>query len=73
MPANAIIIKRHSDREKSATWNVGPRNRVGPRHKEMSLMETGPAATAQKRLADTLRPFFFSLLDVVVGPISDSL
>ena len=29
------------------------------RHKETSLMETGPAATAQKRLADTLRPFFF--------------
>ena len=29
------------------------------RHKQTSLMETGPAATAQKRLADTLRPFFF--------------
>ena len=50
------------------------------RHKETSLMETGPAATAQKRLADMsvirYAPFFFfffSLLDVVVGPISDSL
>ena len=54
-PANAIIIRRHSDRDKSATWNVGPRNCVGPRvsrHKQTSLMETGPAATAQKRLAD---------------------
>ena len=29
VPANAII--RHSDRDKSATWNVGPRNCVGPR------------------------------------------
>ena len=52
------------------------------RHKETSLMGTGPAATAQKRLTDmsVIRyvPFFFVsfsffLLDVVVGPISVSL
>ena len=52
------------------------------RHKETSLMGTGPAATAQKRLTDmsVIRyvPFFFFsfsffLLDVVVGPISVSL
>ena len=52
------------------------------RHKETSLMGTGPAATAQKRLTDmsVIRyvPFFFFsfsffLLDVVVGPILVSL
>ena len=37
--------------QKVSVWGWGTVVRVS-RHKETSLMETGPAATAQKRLAD---------------------
>ena len=70
MPANAII--RHSDRDKSATWNVGPRNCVGPRVTAQADESDGDGTCCYcseapcRYVSDTLRPpslffFFFSL------------
>ena len=71
MPANAIIIKRHSDRDKSATWNVGPRNCVGPRVTAQGDESDGDGTCLADMSVIRYVPFLFFFLSLGRGGGSD--